>query len=543
MASPKCQKCGGTAWDDDGRCVACHTFPTLGYEIGRWIEERCAIPDRDQVGEPFLLTDEQWTFLLHFYRINPHAKHDAERDRWRGAFHYSRGAQLCRPQKWGKGPFSGAVVCAEAAGPVVFDGWDAEGRPVGRTNATPVIQLTALSEDQTDNVWMALLPMIALGNFESDIPETGLMRVWLPGGGYIEPVTSAAKSRLGQRVTFIVQDQTESWTRHNGGRALADTQRRNLAGMGGRWLSTPNAWDPAEESVAQYTAEVEAAAGDVYNDDVEPAPGLSVRNKAERRRALRSVYRDSYWVDLDRIDSEIVALLPRDPAQAERWFLNRKQSTESAAFNADVLSDGVDESRTVADGAVITLGIDGARFVDALAVVATEAKTGYQWPIGIWERPESAPDDYEHPLVEVDGAVREAFETYSVWRAYVDPQYIEGLVEKWQGAYGEKVVLEWRTNRPRQIAFAVRAYTDAMAAGDVSLADDADFLRHLRQARRQKLNVYDDQHRQMHTLSKDRPDSPRKIDAAMAAVLSWEARGDCVAAGATERTEYRTAGF
>jgi hypothetical protein len=36
----------------------------------------------------------------------------------------------------------------------------------------------------------------------------------------------------------------------------------------------------------------------------------------------------------------------------------------------------------------------------------------------------------------------------------------------------------------------------------------------------------------MHTLAKDSIDSPRKIDAAMAAILSWEARSDCIAAGA-----------
>jgi hypothetical protein len=46
------------------------------------------------------------------------------------------------------------------------------------------------------------------------------------------------------------------------------------------------------------------------------------------------------------------------------------------------------------------------------------------------------------------------------------------------------------------------------------------------------VNVYDDKHRQMHTLDKDRPDSPRKMDGAWPAVLSWEARGDAIAAGA-----------
>lgn len=541
---PVCRKCGGLTWTADGRCRDCRTFPTLGYEIGRWIEERCAIPDRDQVGEPFILTNEQWSFLLNFYRVNPHAvAPKGSKTRWKHALTYARGGQLCRPQKWGKGPFSGAIVSAEGAGPVVFDGWDADGAPVGRPQPTPIIQLTALSEDQTDNVWMALLPMIALGDFGADIPETGLMRIYLPGGGYIEPVTAAAKSRLGQRVTFILQDQTESWTQQNGGRKLADTQRRNLAGMGGRWLSTPNAWDPAEDSVAQWTAEHEIEAGDVYNDDVEPPDTLSVRNKSERRRALRAVYRDSLqWVDLDRVESEIVALLPRDPAQAERWFLNRKQSTESRAFDRQVLSDRV-TPQTVDPGRVIVIGVDGARFIDGLAVIATDAASGHQWSLGIWERPEGADDDYEHPLHEVDGVVTEAFETYSVWRVYIDPQFIEGLVEKWQGRWGDKVVIEWRTNRPRQIAFAVRQYEEAMAAGDLTLDGDETFMRHLMQAHRWKLNVYDDHHVQMHSLGKDRPNSRLKMDGAMAAVLSWEARGDCVAAGATERKQYRAGGF
>jgi hypothetical protein len=79
-------------------------------------------------------------------------------------------------------------------------------------------------------------------------------------------------SRLGQRVTAVVQDQTESWFRTNGGHKLADNQRRGLAGMGGRFLSTPNAWDPAEDSVAQRTGESKAPG--VYHDDVDPGPGV-----------------------------------------------------------------------------------------------------------------------------------------------------------------------------------------------------------------------------------------------------------------------------
>ena len=41
----------------------------MGFQVADWIEANCAIPDRELVGDPFLLTDEQLNFLLHFYRL------------------------------------------------------------------------------------------------------------------------------------------------------------------------------------------------------------------------------------------------------------------------------------------------------------------------------------------------------------------------------------------------------------------------------------------------------------------------------------------
>jgi len=542
---PDCREDGRQTQWSGGICSRHRTFPTLGYQVADFIESRCAIPDREFVGQPFLLTDEELRFFLHFYRLDPDT----------GRFVHYRGAQLTRPQKWGKGPIAAAWICAEAQGPVVFDGWDANGEPVGKPWATPLIQVTAVSEDQTDNVYSALLPMIELGALGSDVEDTGLGRINLPGGGKIEPVTASAISRLGQRITAAVQDQTESWTEQNKGRKLADNQRRGLAGMGGRWLSTPNAWDPTENSVAQYTAENEHDG--VLHDDVEPPDGLSIRNKAERRRALRIVYGDSVtgrrngetgviapWIDVDRIDSEILSLLPRDPAQAERWFLNRKQSPEGKAFSGDAWDACASDHRASA-GALVVLGIDGARFVDALAVIATEVETGFQWPIGIWQRPENAPENYEHSLDEVDGAVSEAVETYSVWRIYIDPGSstgnIDPLVEKWQGRWGAQKVIAWLMNRPKQTAFAVSNYTAAINTGTVSHNGDETFAQHVKNAVRWKTSARDDKGRPLHVIGKEQPDSSNKIDAAAAGVLSWEARGDAIAAGAEPSDAIRAA--
>lgn len=540
---PRCANCGGQKWskgagDKAGRCLECNEFPTLGYGVADWIEDNCVVPDGEKQGERYVLTDEMLRHVLNLYRVNPWAKFDPASGVWRQSFHYFRGSQLTRPQKWGKGPFSSAWVCAEASpdGPVLFDGWDAEGAPVGRPWPTPWIQVTAVSEDQTDNVWKSLVPMIELGALHADIPDTGVTRINLPSGGVIEPVTSSARSRLGQRITAAVQDESHSWLERNGGHMLAYNQRRNLAGMGGRFMATGNAWDPGEDSAAQRLAESKAPG--VLHDDIEPPPNLSIRNKADRRKALKVVYGDSYWVDHTRIDGEIVALLDDgEAAQAERFFLNRKEAGESKAFDVKQWESLYAPTHKVKRGSLIVIGVDGARFRDAVAVIATEVETGYQWPLLILERPPDAGEMYEHDFSQLDANVTDAFNEFQVWRVYCDDQGIVEVVNTWAGRWGDKRVIRWHTNRPTQIAWAVRNYTGAINIGDVSHDGDPTVRTHIRNARKMPLNIRDDKGIKMHSIRKDRRNSPHKIDAAMAGVISWEARGDAIADGATANRE------
>jgi hypothetical protein len=513
-------------------------WPTLGIEAWRWIEDTCVIPDGDLAGEPFTLTDEMVRFLLHYYRLNP----DARSMKWEGPrFAHERGGQLVRPQKWGKGPFSAAVICFEAVGPALPDGWDAEGRACGRPWPSAHIQITAISEDQCANVYRALLPMINMGPLDAAIPDTGLTRINLPGGGLIEPVTASALSRLGQRVTFVLSDETHGWTERNAGKRLADNQRRNLSGMGGRFLETTNAWAINDDSVAQNTNENPVG---VYVDY--PAPiGGSIRNKADRRKAMRHSYGDSVrngptwrgWVDLDRIDVEIEALARRDPGQAERYFLNRVHAGEDVAFDLPSWAAAAHPELVVADRTPITIGVDGARWEDALAVIATDVERFHQWPLIILEKPRGAGPDYEHDFEAVDAAVDAAFERYEVALLYADPQKIEHLTDRWQGRYGKDRVADFVTNlRSRKLGGAVAFYVDAVAAGDMSHDGDSVFARHVANARRKPLPALDDDGRNLFTLTKDRPHSPNKIDAAMAGMISAAARSDAIAKGVLNRT-------
>lgn len=331
-------------------------FPTLGHLLDGWYEAHCRVPAGFARGEAFKQADWQFWCTSNFYRVRPEAEWIPERPLLNQAFVYRRG-QIVAPQKTGKGPESAAITAGEAVGPTVFGGWArrgdryecedfgcscgwsfryATGEPKGIRHPSPLIQLTATSEDQVANVYDPLKAMIRLG----PLKELMLVRgnfIRILGAGddpdmdRIDVVTASANSRLGNPISFANQDESGLYTATNKMRKVAETQRRGAAGMGGRTIETTNAWDPTEGSVAQTT--YEAAAADIFrfyrNPDLNPAlrdshgNRLSYRRKDHRRRIHEYAYEGSWWVDLDSIEAEAAELMERDPAQAERFFGNR----------------------------------------------------------------------------------------------------------------------------------------------------------------------------------------------------------------------------
>lgn len=499
----------------DGEC------PSLGWLVGDWIEEHCVIPDGRHAGQPFKLTDEMWTFLVHHYRLKPAAR-DGQ---LAPAFHYRR-SQLVRPQKWGKGPFSAAIICAEAVGPVLFGGWDATGEPVGHEWATPLIQIAANSEDQTANVYAALQPMIELGPLTDVIPDTGDTRINLPGGGRIDPVTSRARSRLGQRVTFVVQDETGLWTKVSGMLAVAETQRRGLAGMGGRSIETTNSWDPSEDSVAQRTAE--STAPDIHRDHRKPPKNLSYGDKRERRKIHKHVYGDSWWVDLDAIDAEAAELAEKDPAQAERFFGNGVVYG-LGAWLRDGLWEDRKKPRTVPAAAMVAAGFDGSEVDDWTAIRLCTAD-GYHFTptYGPDQRPtvwNPAEWGGSIPRGEVAAAWDELYRRYRILRAYNDPREWQSEIGQLALEHGEQVHAEWATHRIIQMHFALDRYLTDLVTG--SLTHDDCPLAAVNAANARKVAKPGDRY----ILGK--PAQHQKIDVTMADVLAHEAMADAIAEGLT----------
>jgi hypothetical protein len=158
-------------------------------------------------------------------------------------------------------------------------------------------------------------------------------------------------------------------------------------------VETCNAFDPVE---SRRAATFEAKDPHVYRDDANPPAG-DVTVFEERDRVLEAVYGDSLrtlenpkgWIDKQRIHIEIEARLAKGQGDvAERMFLNRKLAQAGAAFNIEHFKELRRPGGILRERSIITVGVDGARHDDALAIMATDVKTGFQWPLDIIERPE-----------------------------------------------------------------------------------------------------------------------------------------------------------
>jgi hypothetical protein len=514
-------------------------FPTLGYDVGEWIEEHCVIPDGYRQGEPFTLTDEMWRFLLHFYRLDPEA------EPWPGPVGLRHtGGQLRRSQKWGKDPFGAGISWAEALGPTRFDGWDAAGNPVGRPYPTPLIVQLGTSEDQTDNTWRPTLTMARLGPL-ADHPEVrdlGETRITLSSGGKIEPATTSAKARLGAPMTFVTITESHLFTLQGGFRRVCGAVKRNVAGMDGRWLELTNAWDPTEGSEAQVTGE--SGDGRVYVDTIEPLRVDDLTDDEALERELLRQYGDSArerggWVNIrGRIMDEVRSARHLE-ADRRRFFLNEIVVGESVFVHPERWDMQARKDSLKPDD-LIALGFDGAKYRDSTALIASRLTDGRLFEVRIWERPDDAPADWRAPSVEVDRVLRDTFAAYRVTFMFADPYRWQDYLDNWAAQWPDQVV-EFPTNVEQRMDRAIERFTTAFAGEEITHDGSAAMTRHMKNAvlvkgSRKKARPGEDETLTTHYLKMAKRGDGLLIDGAVAGVLAHEARAHAVENGATTYT-------
>lgn len=529
-------------------------FPTLGVAI-LWIVQHAIIPDGFRKGERFVPYPWQRWILANHYRIRPDAvAFDDEGYPTRAAAFFFRRSQVVAAQKTGKGPFAAAVVALEAVGPALFAGF-AEGgeeyrcsdhgcgcgwvyryragEAMGMPWPTPLIQLLATSEDQVDNVYRPLQAM-ARGPYLSELMQVREGFIRLPNDGRIDVVTSSAQSRLGNPITFALQDETQLYTATNKLIRVAETMRRGLAGMGGRSMETTNCWDPSEQSVAQRT--YEGRAKDVFKFYDTPPPDLRYSVKADRAKIHAYNYEGSPHVNLDAIEAEAAEIAETDPAQAERFYGNRIVAGLGSWMDGDAW-DARTKVVNLGHKPQVVLGFDGSDVSDWTGIRA-ETQAGFQFTPTTSAGP-TIWDPADHggrvPRLEVAAAVAELFARYDVVRMYCDPPYWESEVDAWAERYGEKRVLRWETYRPKQMHDAAERLLTDVVKKDSSFSHDdcpvtAAHMRNTKKAARAAGAVA------RYVLTK--PGDGRKIDLAVCSVLAHEAWGDVTNAKAWRSKHY-----
>jgi hypothetical protein len=528
------------------------SWPTL-WVAPDWVEAHCIQPDGFNRGRGFRYYDWQLWCTANHYRVKPTAKWRPENPMLAPAFH-SRRSLIVAPQKVGKGPWSATGVALEGAGPALFAGWAGKddgyacsdhgcscgweyayelGEPMGMRWPTPLVQITATSEKQTDNIYRPLQDMIRLGPL-GDMMRVGEGFIRVGTEGRIDVVTSNARSRLGNPVTYVAQDETGIYTESNGMREVAETQRRGLAGMGGRAQETTNAYDPAQDSVAQRT--FESASTDVFRFWELPPANLSYGNKRERRKIHAINYAGSPHVDVDAIDAEAAEIAEKDPEQAERFYGNRPVYGAGTWLEGD-LWDARAATRTVPASTPVVAGFDGSD-TDDWTLIRLQTEDGYQFTptYGPDRRPctwNPAQHNGQVPRLEVRAAWDEIVETYQLVRAYLDPPGWKTEIDELAERHGEKVFLRWETYRITQMHSALlRLHTDVVKDGSAFSHDGDQVLAvHIRNARKLARAG------QKYILGK--PKQTQKIDGAMSAALCNEAAGDVTAAGLWPKPKVR----
>src|SRR5205814_3376139 len=104
-----------------------------------------------------------------------------------------------------KTEYAAAIAVAELAGPVVFNGWEADGAPKpGRPRVSPDIPLAAASFEQANLVFGAAREMIKGGPLieHCDVFDTEIQLKDRPGRLYRVPAVAGTND--GARPTFFV---------------------------------------------------------------------------------------------------------------------------------------------------------------------------------------------------------------------------------------------------------------------------------------------------------------------------------------------------
>jgi hypothetical protein len=433
-------------------------------------------------------------------------------------------------------PFAAVLALAEFTAPVRIADFDpaAPGGVRGKPVDMPLVQIAATAESQTANTMRMVRALAAKASplaraYGIDVGKT---QYYKQPEGTLQVITSSANAAEGAESSCVIADETEHWKPSNGGPDLAATLADNLTKSGNRMLETCNAWVPGVGSVAEASWDAWVAQEEgktrgeskiLYDARVAP-PDTDMSDPESLQPALEFVYEDCFWQKIRPIMERIWD--PRSsPDDSRRKYLNQPTAAIDAWTTPQAWSALADPSELVADGDEIVAFFDGSKSRDATALIGCRVSDGYVFTIGVWEPDTSHDTESVVPVAEVDAAVEQMFDQWTVLAFFADVKEWEGFTKvTWPGRYADRLLVHAvpEGKDPQPIAWDMRSRTyDFTLACELTETEieertfrhdgDSRVSRHVGNARRRP-------NRYGVSIGKESPDSPKKIDAAVCVI-------------------------
>jgi phage terminase large subunit-like protein len=403
----------------------------------------------------------------------------------------------------------------------------------------PEILLCAASDRQAGRLFDAVVSFVRR---DAWLSANVVIREWHgevsrnDGGGKILRMSSSPERLHGYNPSLVICDEVAQWTTPNlrrawaalttagGARRLTQTFTISTAGQAhereggilGRLIDANERIGETEQRGALTVSRNHVARTLVFNycaptverDDID---AIKLANPAS-------------WITFDYLRRQ--ASNPELTASDFLQFHGCVWSVAEDVWLAPQQWDAIErEDAPVLGGEMVALGFDGSRYLDSTALVACRLEDAQLTVLDAWERPEGAAGrGWEIPAVEVEAAIEDAFDRFNVVRFYPDPPYWQSEIAAWSAHYGESVVVPWATARMRQMSAAVERFRTDAIGGKLGHDGGSLLRRHVLSAHMRKV-------RTGYWIEKMSANSPDKIDAAIAAVLAYEARNDVIADG------------
>lgn len=174
--------------------------------------------------------------------------------------------------------------------------------------------------------------------------------------------------------------------------------------------------------------------------------------------------------------------------------------------------DACEVDRAVQPRERVVLAFDGSASGDSTALVGCTLD-GHLWVEGLWENPGDL--RWRVPREDVTRAVDVAFARYDVAELAADPWGWRSEIEDWAKRHGERRVLEWNTAHAARMAPATDRLYQAVVTRVVTHDGDQRMAAHVAHCVAKATPMGD-------LVSKDKRGSPRKIDAAVAAIVAYD---------------------